>query len=86
MSVQEIIEAAMRLPSEDRERLGEALLESVNPEWNELDLTDAELTRRLEEMKSDSSKRVPLQTAFPELGGAGRIDGTLAAQASGVRV
>jgi putative addiction module component (TIGR02574 family) len=72
MSAQEIMEAALKLPSVDRERLGEVLLESVDQGWNDLDLSDAELNRRLQEMKTDQNKRVALETVFPELKKSGK--------------
>ena len=67
MSAQEIIEAALKLSPEERERVGEVLLESVGAGWDSTDLTQTELETRLQEMKTDSSKRVPLEQAFPEL-------------------
>jgi putative addiction module component (TIGR02574 family) len=67
MSAQEIMQAALKLSPHEREIVGEALLESVGHEWSDLDMSRELLEKRLNQMKSDPSKRVPLEEVFPEL-------------------
>lgn len=61
------MKAALTLPPEQREVLGEALLESAGQEWSDLDMPIVLLEKRLDEMKHDATKRVPLDEVFPEL-------------------
>jgi putative addiction module component (TIGR02574 family) len=59
MSIEELEIAAMQLPPEERERLGEKLLSSVDTPLEFEDEWTEEADRRIEEMLNGTVKPVP---------------------------
>lgn len=59
MSIEEVESAAMRLPPDERERLGEKLLSSVDTPLEFEDEWAEEADRRIEEVRNGTVKPVP---------------------------
>ncbi len=66
MTIEQLVEEAMKLPPEERERLGVKLLSSVDrglmfeDEWAE------EARRRLEQLENGSVEAIPAEDVFRE--------------------
>jgi len=70
MSMQELMDEVVSLPIEERARLADVLLNSLNRSNPEIDRVWAEeATKRLEEIRSGKVKTVPIDEVFEKLSG-----------------
>jgi putative addiction module component (TIGR02574 family) len=64
-----ILAEALRLPVEDRSRIASRLIESVDDD-DDFELSpawDAEIARRMENVRSGKSRRIPHEEAMAEM-------------------
>lgn len=64
MSIEELEIAAMQLPPEERERLGVMLLASVDVPLNREEAWDAEIDRRVNEIRNGTARLVSSEDMF----------------------
>lgn len=67
MSVQELETALLKLPNEERARLVEVLIESLDEEHEVAQAWTAEAERRLEELRSGTVQGVPAEDVFARI-------------------
>lgn len=68
MNIQELINEAVMLPVEDRARIVDSLLRSLNPPEAEIDAAWAEVaSRRFEELRSGKVKGISGQEVFEKI-------------------
>lgn len=67
MSVQELEAALLKLPNEERARIAEVLIESLDEENEIAPAWIAEAERRLEELRSGTVQGVPAEDVFARI-------------------
>ena len=66
--VEELAARAKELPTEQRARLAEEILATLDPQDQEVDAAwDAEIRKRIEEIETGAVKTVPAEQAFAQV-------------------
>ena len=66
--VEELTARAKELPTEQRARLAEEILATLDPQDQEVDAAwDAEIRKRIEEIETGAVKTVPAEQAFAQV-------------------